>query len=102
MNECLTTKLSEWRFYDIEFLSSSSQNVYTRFRDFKSFCTLKFLHQELFSREKNDFSRPDLGIAPKDRIQAAVKIKYDGEILWKLYEMLKGAVRIYNDYQIVH
>ena len=72
-------------------LNSSSQNVYTHFEHFYSFGALQILHGKPFNREKNDFSKADLGISPKNRIQAAVKILNDGEILWKLYVIFKGA-----------
>ena len=81
--------------------NSSKKNVYTRFKDFYSFCTLQILHRKPLGREKNDFSYADKGISPKDRIQAAVKILSDGEILWKLDVMLKGPFRIYKDYKII-
>ena len=81
--------------------NSSSQNVYTRFEHFYSFVALQILHRKPLNREKNDFSKADLGILPKNRIQAAVKILNDGEILWKLYVIFKGPFRIYKDYQIV-
>ena len=35
----------------------------------------------------------------KNRIQAAVEVKNDGETLGNLYVMLKGLLRIYKDYQ---
>ena len=49
------------------------RNVYTRFQNFYSFCTLQILHGIPLGREKKDFSKDDLGISPKTRIQAAVK-----------------------------
>ena len=61
--------------------NSSSQNVYTRFEHFYSFVALQILHRKPLNREKNDFSKADLGILSKNRIQAAVKILNEGEIL---------------------
>ena len=52
-------------------------------------------------REKNYFSLAVLWISPKNRIQAAVKIKNDGKTPWKLYVMFNRAFEIYEDYQIV-
>ena len=40
-------------------------------------------------------------ISPKNRIQAAVKIKNDGKTPWNLYVMFNGPFEIYEDYQIV-
>ena len=42
--------------------NSSSQNVYTRFEHFYSFVALQILHRKPLNREKNDFSKADLGI----------------------------------------
>ena len=81
--------------------NSSSQNVYSRFEHFNSFGALQISHRKPLNREKNDFSKADLGISPKNRIQAAVKILNDGEILLKLYVIFKGPFKIYKDYQIV-
>ena len=78
----------------------SSENIYTRFEHFYSFGALQILHEKPLNREKNDFPKADLGILPKNRIQAAVKTLNDGEILWKLYVIFKGPFRIYKDYQI--
>ena len=80
--------------------NSSSQNVYTRFEHIYSLGALQILHGKPLNREKNDFSKVDLGISPKNRIQAAVKIQNDGKIFWKHYVMLKGPFRIYKGYQI--
>ena len=77
------------------YLNSSRENFHTRFQDFYSFCTFQTLHGKSLGREKNDFSLADSGISPKNRIQAAVKILNDGEIVWKLYVMLKGPLKIY-------
>ena len=78
--------------------NSSSQNVYTRFEHFYSFGALQILHGK---PRKNDFLKADLGISPKNRIQAALKFLNNGEILWKLYVIFKRPYRIYKDYQIV-
>ena len=59
---------------NLPYPNSSSQDVYTYFRDFYNFCSLQILHGKPLSREKNDFSKADLEISPKNRIQAAVKI----------------------------
>ena len=40
-------------------------------------------------------------ISPKNRIQAAVKIKNDGKTPWNLYVMFNGPFEIYEDYQFV-
>ena len=61
--------------------NSSNQNVYTRFEHFYSFGALQILHEKPLNREKNDFLKADLGISPKNRIQVAVKILSDDEIL---------------------
>ena len=61
--------------------NSSSQNVNTRFEHFYSFGALQILHGKPLNIEKNDFSEADLGISPKNRIQAAVKIFNDCKIL---------------------
>ena len=83
------------------YLNSLSRNVYTRFQDFYSFCTLQILHGKPLGREKSDVSWADSEISPKNPLQATVKIKNDGEILWKLNVMLKGPFRIYKNYEIV-
>ena len=46
--------------------------VYVYFADFA---------RKPLRREKQDLSKADLGILPKNRLQAAVKMKKDGEIL---------------------
>ena len=50
--------------------------------------------------EKIDFSLVVSRISPEDRILAVIKIKNDGENLWKLYGMLNRPLRIYIDNQI--
>ena len=78
--------LRHWTFKRILYKILPTQNlrvknVYTRFQDFYSFCTLQILHGLPLGRENNDLSQADLGILSKNRIQADVKIKNQGEIL---------------------
>ena len=54
--------------------NSSGQNVYTGFEHFYSFGALQILNGKALKREKNNFSKADMGISPENRIQAAVKI----------------------------
>ena len=54
------------------------------------------------NQEKNNFTLAALWISPKNRIQAAVKIKNDCKTRWKLYVVFNGPFEIYEDYPIVH
>ena len=71
------------------------QRMYFSLKKFSDFTP------EFVEPRKNDFSKADLEISPKNRIQQAVKIKTDDELLCKSYDMLKGPSRLYKEYQIV-
>ena len=51
--------------------------------------SLQILLRKPLGWEKKDFSKTDFGSLLKNQIQAAVKMKNDGEILRKLYVIVK-------------
>ena len=69
------------------------------FKTFTTFVFCRFCTKNPWA-EKKWFLKGRFGNFPRNPIQAVVKIKNDCDILWKLFVMLKGPVRIYNAIKI--
>ena len=78
----LTPKLSEWRFYDIGAkFSLVESKCLDPFSILSQPLYLTHFARKTVGSRKKDFLQANLGILPKNQIQAAVKILNDGGIL---------------------